>query len=326
MKLRLALLSLLCAACSSTGPSLEREPAPDAEQRARDVRAADEKRRDFQAVLVRLDQSLDSYVQALSNQGQVRADRQVEQLARSIRDTVLDLGPTGYGASAPPTEAGANFGLLQAAAADGSDPNRQAIALAALGFSGRTDLMPLIVQGAQLEDPFRVDHAVLGLAVLRAPTTPPGVLAAIAERRNHPEDGRVQAAWALYEIQQVNTDQAPFAAIWRRWLGEARDELPIGVLVSAVRGLGLSRSADDAKLVAPMLKHPTPRLRMAAAIALARMNAQDYAPDLIDLLGPQETVPNVRLHARKALADLAGGQDHGYDVAAWHKVFERAAR
>ena len=27
--------------------------------------------------------------------------------------------------------------------------------------------------------------------------------------------------------------------------------------------------------------------------------------------------------ARKALADLAGGKDYGYDVSAWRKVFDR---
>ena len=62
---------------------------------------------------------------------------------------------------------------------------------------------------------------------------------------------------------------------------------------------------------------------MAATVALARMNAQQHVPSLITLLGPQETVQNVRLHARKALADLAGGQDYGYDMAAWRKVFDR---
>lgn len=326
MKRSLALLPALLVACTSTGDTLLTEPAPELEAREQALREAEAQRRDFQAVLVRLDQSIDSYVKALSNQGEPRADRQIDRLEKSIRETVLDLGTVVYGSDTATEPRGDNYARLQAAAVDGSRPDEQAIALSALGFSGQREMMPLILQGAQLDDPFRIDRAVLGLAVLKAPSTPPGVLAAIAERPTHPDDGRVQAAWALYEIQQANQDQGPFVAIWRRWLGERRDDLPLGVLVSAIRGLGYARDAADAALVASFLKHPTPRLRMAAAIALARMNAQQYAGDLIELLKPAETVQNVRLHARKALADLAGGEDHGYDVSAWRKVFDRGSR
>ncbi|MBX3465207.1 MAG: HEAT repeat domain-containing protein [Planctomycetes bacterium] len=316
-------LPFLLAACAGTGADPAREPAPDEERRELEQRAADQRRRDFQAVLVRLDQSIDSYVQALSNQGEARADRQIERLERTIREMVLDQGAVVAGRKPAVGDLGENYRRLQAAAADGSNKNQQAIALAALGFSGQMQLMPLILQGAQLDDPFLVDRAVLGLAVLRSPATPPGVLAAIAERQQHPEDGRVQAAWALHRIQQVVEDQGPILAIWRRWLGERRESMPLAVQVTAVRGLGYARQPEDAALVAPFLKHPTPRLRMAAAVAIARLNAQQYAPDLIALLGPQETTQNVRLHARKALADLAGGRDFGYDAAAWRKVFDR---
>jgi HEAT repeat protein len=133
----------------------------------------------------------------------------------------------------------------------------------------------------------------------------------------------VQAAWALYRIQSNSERTDEIVAIWRRFATEQRDTLPPGVLVTAVRGLGLARDPANAALVASFLKHPTARIRMAAAIALARMNAQDHADDLIALLGPQETVQNVRLCARKALSDLAGGADYGYDAPAWRKVFDR---
>lgn len=316
-------LALLFAACAASPEEIKREPAPDETQRERDLRAGEARRRDFQAVIVRLDQAIDSYVQAMSNHGELRADRQAERLEKSIRETVLDQGPVVVSGNEPPPPPGENYRRLQAAAADSSQKSQQAVALAALGFSGQTTMMPLILQGAQLSDPFLVDRAVLGLAVLKAPTTPPGVLAAIVERRDHPEDGRVQAAWALYRIQSVNQDQTDFTAIWQRFLGEQRDAMPTGVLVTAVRGIGLARDKAHARLVAGFLKHPTPRLRMAAAVALARMNAQEHVSELISLLGPQETVQNVRLHARKALADLAGGRDYGYDMSAWRKIFDR---
>jgi HEAT repeat protein len=180
------------------------------------------------------------------------------------------------------------------------------------------------LQGAQLSDPFVVDHAVLGLAVLRAPATPPGVLAAVAERAEHPEDGRVQAAWAIYRLQTATERKQPIVEIWQRFLAK-RDTLPIGVVVNAVRGLGLTRDVAHADATVTLLQHPTARVRMAAALALGRMNAQAHWPQLVELLRPSETVPNVRLTARKALSALAGGTDHEYDVEAWRKTFDRGS-
>ncbi len=311
----------LFTACAAAPEGVKREAVPEEEKHEQEMRDGEARRRDFQAVLVRLDQAMDSYVQALANRGQVRADQQAERLERTLRETVLDIGAVSNRRAGPAP--GENFARLQAAAANGKEKYQQAIAVAALGFSGQASMLDLIVQGALSDDPLLIDRAVLGLAVLKAPDTPPGVLAAIVERPTHPEDGRVQAAWALYEIQSRSNRVPEIVEIWRRFLIAGRDTMPAGVIVSAVRGLGLARDAANAELVVSFLKHTTPRVRMAAAVALARMNAQSHADDLIELLGPQETVQNVRLHARKALADLAGGRDVGYDVAAWRKVFDR---
>ena len=133
----------------------------------------------------------------------------------------------------------------------------------------------------------------------------------------------MQAAWALYRVQTVSTDPSAIVACWRRFLSTERERMPAGVLVTAVRGLGLAAADANADLVAPMLKHPVPPLRMAAALALGRMNAQEHWRDLLQLLEPAESVQNVRLHARKALMALAGNKDYGYDLVAWRKVFDR---
>ena len=61
----LPILAFLLAACASSPEEIAREPAPDAAKREQDLRRGEERRRDFQAVLVRLDQAIDSYVQAL---------------------------------------------------------------------------------------------------------------------------------------------------------------------------------------------------------------------------------------------------------------------
>jgi hypothetical protein len=316
-------LLLALAACSSTG-EVRREPAVEEAATAAQQEKDSEKYKDFRAVLIRLDQAMESYAQAVSSQGEARADQQSERLFKLIQDTVLDRGAARPDQRRP--QPGETYARLVALATDASDPEGQGTALAALGFSSNPEAMPTILQGAQLSDPFLVDRAVFGLAVLRQPTTPPGVLEAVILRGTHPEEGRVQAAWALHKIQQVVDKQDAILAIWRKLLRDGRDTLPAGVLLSAVRGLGFGRVAGDGALAGSYLKHPMPRIRMAAAIAVGRIKAQDQWPLLVDLLAPQETVQNVRLHARKALQELAGGTDHGYDVAAWRKTFDRGER
>ncbi len=314
---------LAFAACSSTD-AVRREPAVEEAATAAQQEKDSQRYKDFRAVLIRLDQAMDSYAQAVSSQGEARADQQSERLYKLIQDTVMDRG------ARRPEQQRANpgdtYARLVALATDASDPEGQGVALAALGFSASPEAMPTILQGAQLSDPFLVDRAVFGLAVLRQPSTPPGVLEAVIVRGSHPEDGRVQAAWALHKIQQVVDKQEPILAIWRKLLQDGRDTLPAGVLLNAVRGLGYGRVASDGALAGSYLKHPMPRIRMAAAIAVGRLQAQDQWPQLVALLAPQETVQNVRLHARKALQELAGGTDHGYDVAAWRKTFDRGER
>jgi hypothetical protein len=296
---------------------------PTLEDTERNRIEQDAKRRDFSLLLVRLDQMMDSYAQALSKRGAPRADTQADNLEVAIRKLVLDQEVVVLGGNRPAKAPGEHYRHLKATAADASDQANQGIALAALGFSGEFELMPTILQGAMLSNPDLVDRAVFGLAVLGAPDTPVGVLADVVDNQKHPIDGRTQAAWAIFRLQQRNGNGTEIAPLWQRWLSTDRDAVPPGVLVTAVRGLGLTRDTAYADLVAGYLKNPTNKLREAAANALGRMKAQAHAGALIDLLGPEEPVPNVRLSARKALQELAGRVDHGYDTAAWRKVFER---
>jgi len=327
MKTPLGLLLPLLAACAATNPSttLKTELVPGAEQRELDLTNAEKRRTDFRAVLVRLDQAMESYAQTLNNRGAMRADQQTERWEKLLQETVLDRGPAVVTQGRPAPPPGDNFVRLKAAAIDGVDSHAQGIALAALGFSGDVTVMPLILQGAQLADPVLVDRAVFGLAILRAPATPPGVLFALIDDDKRSEWSRTQAAWALYRLQEVSEQKDAIVKNWLRLLA-APQALPGGVLVQAVRGTGLSRDATNVGVVAPLLRHPATMVRMAAADAVARMNGQQHAKDLIALLGPEEPMPNVRLHARKALQALAGDADYGYDVAAWRKVFDRGQK
>jgi HEAT repeat protein len=272
--------------------------------------AADAARRDFANVLLQIDQSLESYVGLLNSRGVPRADQDAERVEKLLRELVSGKPP------------GSNTERLMALAADSTDRNRQAVALAALGFADRADAMPVILQGAQLGDPLLVDRAVLGLALRRDPNTPPGVVAAVLQNEKHPEQGRVQAAWALYTLQENNYKADEIAETWRRILGSETRQHPL-IVATAVRGLGLARSPADGPLVAKYLNDPVPKVRVNAAVALGRMNAQDQIEALLKLLGPTETVPNVRLAARKALQALAGGVDRGYEVEVWRREFDR---
>ncbi|HEB54203.1 MAG TPA: HEAT repeat domain-containing protein [bacterium] len=323
----LLILTALAAACSSS-PNVRTEPAIEQEQIAKKRAEQDRKRRDFQAVLIKLDQAMQSYAEALANRGEPRADAAVERIGKFLRDTVngAEARPVGTDVKPQDYQPKEVFDRLRALATDDGNPRFRGIALAALGFSGRREVMNTLASAAMGDDVGLVDKAVFGLAILQAPDTPPGVLLSVIEREDFPHESRAQAAWALQQIQKATPNQDDIAAIWRRLLSGDTSRLPDGVLVQAVRGLGRTGDERHADLVVPLLRHPVPFVRMASAIALGRMNAQKAWPQLLELLKPRETVQNVRLHARKALAALAGDRDYGYDVAAWQKVFERGSQ
>lgn len=321
------LLALTACASAPDAPG-NGVAAPEMELETKTRDEMDAQRREFHRTLLRIDQALESYVGALSHRGDRLADEKVEKLDKLLRNLVLDDGSEGYQAGKPiwDRKPGQNYALLKRQAAEG-DPReigQRGIALTALGFAGRDDddVLQLLTNGAMSDNPAIVDRSVLGFAILRSPKTPIGLLASIAENASHPTEGRAQAAWALHEVQSRIRDQDKVAAIWQRFLNRS-DELPDSVLVQAVRGLGVTMDEQYAKAVVPMLHHPVPRIRMAAAVALGRMNAQDHWEDLLTLLEPGETVQNVRLHARKALMALAGNKDYGYDIQTWRSHFDR---
>lgn len=316
------LLLLLCA-CASTPSTAETkpQPAPELEQEALRQIQDNKDRLDFPRILLQLDQTLESYAKALYLRGTTqRADQELSKLENMLRQLVN--GEVDF--KDKTVRHFSNKARLMALAADGSDTINQGIALSALGFAEGSDVMPVILQGAQLPDPQLVDRAILGLAILRDAATPPGVVIAVVENKKHPEDGRLQAAWALTVLQETSLHTEEIVAEWRRVLGEGESYHPL-IVASALRGMGLTRKADDAALVARYLQHPTPKVRISAAVALGRMNAQDHWKDLLQLISNAETVPNVRLAARKALQTLAGGVDRGYDDALWRREFDRSS-
>ena len=98
------------------------------------------------------------------------------------------------------------------------------------------------------------------------------------------------------------------------------------ILIQALRGLGRLRNGEHAPAAVPYLTHPTPMVRLAAAVSLGYLRNRDVNEALIARLGPVETNANVRLAVRKALQALAGGIDRGYDVKEWRRVFETGSQ
>lgn len=322
----IALGALGACASSAPRPTAPGIYDPSLEDAAHAKDRAAREQADFQRALVQIDQALDSYVQALSSDTRTQR-QQLERLDKLLRQLVDPQRWSLAGSSGRSSERVDPHRVrkLIALAGDSSDRRGRGIALAALAFADGHDVMPVIVQGAQLEDEFLVHRAVLGLALLKDPRTPPLVVARVLENATFHEQGRIQAAWALYELQQNTLRGNEIPPVWMRVLADPDETHPM-ILATAVRGLGATRDPQYADAVAPFLEYPVAKVRENAAVALGRMNAQEHYEGLIRLLEPGETNQNVRLVARKALQQLAGQVDRGYDVKLWRREFERTGQ
>lgn len=307
----LVLTSLLATfnACSSTAEGVT-DPAIEQAARERARRAAETEDRLFapERMLTDLDKAIDKYTQYRMSGASPRVDSTAEKIEAYIRENVAR-----------------GFDELVRQADTVDYPRNRAIAVAALGFSDRDEALAPLVNAARDENPEIVANAMFGLAMLQDPRTPPAVVERVIRAEEYEEPVRTGAAWTLHELQRVIDDDTKIVAIWRDLLDGPLDAIPAGVAVSAVRGLGLTRSTDHYELVERYASHPMALVRQAAAIALGRMGSEQAVPSLLALIGPAETNDNVRLAARKALQALAGGIDRKYDVQEWQRVFERGS-
>lgn len=303
------LLATLLAACSTTGSGTF-DPKLEEAARTRQQEAADAEARLAapERLITDLDKALHNYSQLRLSGASPRAEATAEKVEKFLVEQSIK-----------------HFDLLIRQANDASLPRNRAIAVAALGFSGRAEALDPLVNAAQEDDPEIVANAVFGLAMLSDRRTPPTVVVRVIRSETFDEPVRNGAAWTLLQLQQSVVDPSEIVRVWIDLLERPAGTQPAGVLVSAVRGLGLTRDASHAAAVVRLAEDPTPMVRQAVAIALARMDADDHVDTLLTLLGPAETNENVRLAARKALQELAGGTDRKYDVEEWKRVFERGS-
>lgn len=275
----------------------------DSEQEREQLRL---RRQAFETVLQTTDSVLERYTAARLDSGSPKSDKMAERLERHLSLQVEK-----------------HFAQFIHAANDASLPRNQAIAVAALGFSGRPEALTPMLNGLASPDPAIVGNAVLGLGLLHDARTPPMYLKRVVDNDGYADSVRACAAWAMLQVQEATTTRDAFQPLWREILDQPIDVGVPAVIVSALRGIGQFQDAGDASRVERYLSHAVPQVRQAAAVATGRIGAQESHTALLKLISPAESVPNVRLAARKALQALAGGVDRGYDVLEWQRVFER---
>lgn len=297
---------LLLAGCSGAP-----DPAPDPQIEADFLerqRAIEEEKgaQTFEADLITLDKALDKYTAAWLTSELQSAEKLRDKLETYLRGMVEK-----------------HYDRLLSTAEKREYPGSRSIALAALGFSNRTDSLDALLNGARDKSEHTAVAALFGLAVLQDPKTPPGVLGEILGDPERPADVRRNASLALLKLQETTFEPHKITPFWVAVLEQPLEKIDYGVGMHAVRGLGLQRDPEYAALAEKLASHPQPMLRVTAAIAMGRMLNESSVPALLALLGPSETNDNVRLAARKALQALAGGVDREYDVGAWRNVFKR---
>ena len=302
-----SLLAVALAASCAGGPAPKFDP--DLEQQILQKRAQQEQLRerqeDFDKALIDIDKAIDSYASAKLHSEYQRSAQQADKIY-----TFLKSASTKH------------FNRLVRAADDASNNAYRAKAAGALGFSEKPEALDPLLNAINSDDATVATNAAFALGVLKDPRTPPAVLASTIENPELSPEERAGSANSMFQLQGALHDAAPAYAVWLRLLSEPPQELDPILAVIALRGLSRSRDAAHSEVATKFIAHPRPMVREMAAICLGYLGDRDTHEVLLTRLQPQETNPNVRLAARKALQALAGNIDRGYDVDQWRKVFQ----
>jgi HEAT repeat protein len=270
------------------------------------------------SVLLNLDKMVDSYVYKVNERGEATPANEVAKIEQYLSQEV-----DGHFNVQTQQWVRGHYDELVRTADDPSAPGNQSIALASLGFSTRPETLSVLLNGVESENLNVSNSAVLALAIFKDERTPAAVLVRCVNQKERPMSMRTNAAWALYQVQTAAINNTEIVEFWKSILGEQDEKTDPGILVTAVRGMGLTRNPELTGYVVKHVSDPTPQVRMASAIALGRMQNPATHEALLALLGPAEINANVRLAGRKALQALAGGTDRRYDVEGWRLLFKR---
>jgi hypothetical protein len=207
----------------------------------------------------------------------------------------------------------------------GSPRHRRTMA-AALGFSGRTDAVPPLMEALKDQYADVVQHALLALAELaRAETAQKGKLPKdvvdpepIAAYLRHPNAAiRSNAAMVLARVANPNTPRSLLLVL----TSAVEDSDPV-VRTHAVAALGSFGGKESFPYLVKALHDEVLLVRVRAALSLGRMRDREAAPYLVAMLRNGDEKIDVKRAAAKALREISGNSKlDTLDPRAWEAEF-----
>lgn len=193
-----------------------------------------------------------------------------------------------------------NWPVLLEDMREGSPRFRQTMA-AALGFSGRPEVVPALVDG--LKDPYFevVLHSLLGLSTLAQNKVSIGPDPILPYLDHEKAEIRSNAALVL---SRILTPESPREYLLP--LISAAEDKDDATRVHAIAAMGAMNSEDSVPHLVKALRDPIELVRIRAAIALGRTNSRPAVPYLIDLLSNEDEKESVKKAGVRALIGILG--------------------
>lgn len=199
---------------------------------------------------------------------------------------------------------------------------------AALGFSGRAEAVPPLLDALKDQYYEVVLHSLMALYMLadpdkpKAKDAPPIVIdaEAIVPYLQHPRtEVRSNAAMALSRVVTPETPKSVLLAL----IGTSEDQ-DAATRLHALAALGATKDREAFPHLVKALHDPIQLVRIRAIIALGRLGDAAAVPYLIEVLARGDEKPDVKSASAKALGVLLGEKDsQSVEPAFWS---EKAAK
>ncbi|MFT7517234.1 MAG: hypothetical protein ACI84O_001024 [Myxococcota bacterium] len=192
-------------------------------------------------------------------------------------------------------------------------PRFQAIASAALGFSGDESVLPILLNNLGSDNATVCANALLGLGVISSPnTTIAPIVTALTKHRDNQEVVS-NTAFCLFQIcfTDYQDDNGAMSSALLSLVNDAAPSVRSQVLLS----LGLiSANHCLGEITDALAGDPSPDVRMAAAWSLGRIGSDNSITALVSALSDPDTITAGT--ARASLTRIHG-RDLGADPESW---------
>ena len=210
-----------------------------------------------------------------------------------------------------------NRALLEDQAISGAARNR-GITTAALGFSGDPAVLPLLLNNVGSSESEVVAKALLGIGVLRVPSTPIGPIYKLLNSPVATPEVVSNAAFALFQLAALTHDDVD-GTMSATLLG-LLDSPQAQVRAQATLSLGLIKANIAIPPVTDLLAaDPDPQVRTAAAFALGQIGSKGSTRPLVAALSDPSALTAGT--ARGALVRIHG-RDLGPDADSWRPAMQ----